>query len=507
MFAQALARTTQVFANNLAIVSPAGNLNWRDFGRGIRSVAGGLRELGLAPGDRVSVLAGNTPAHHPMMFSNCRGGCVLVPLNVRLSSGEMAQIVDEVEASAIVADGANKDSLAALADAVTGTPKLIDLDGDAGQETTLGDLANTEGVDPWQARLSDLAALFYTGGTTGRPKGVMVSDGSLTVQTLNLVNDLNISSETVYIHAPPIFHLAGAGVAHACSFSGATQVFPADMAPDAFMRMVADHKVTFVSLIPTMLAGMMEAPGVSEAFRDVRTIVYGAAPISEALLRKVMERCPDVDLVQIYGQTECVGPCLILPPERHTLSGPLAGKLNTAGRANMTSEVRIADEAGQPVAPGTAGEILIRGPSVMLGYWKQPDISEQTLKDGWLHTGDLGVMDEDGFVRIADRLKDMIVSGGENVFCGEVENAISEHPEVIACAVVGLPDEKWGERVHAVVVVSDSHSLTEESLRDHCKDLIAGYKCPRTATFTTEPLPLSAVGKVRKDLLREQVAG
>ena len=507
MFAQALARTTQVFANNLAIVSPAGNMNWRDFGRGIRSVAGGLRELGLAPGDRVAVLAGNTPEHLTMMYAISWAGCVLVPLNVRLSIDEMATIVDEAEASAIVADGANKDSLDALADAVTGTPKLIDLDGDAGQETTLEDLANTEGVDPWQAQLSDLAALFYTGGTTGRPKGVMVSDGSLTVQTLNLVKDLNISSETVYIHAPPIFHLAGAGVAHACSFSGATQVFPADMAPDAFMKMVADHKVTFVSLIPTMLAGMMEAPGVSEAFRDVRTIVYGAAPISEALLRKVMERCPDVDLVQIYGQTECVGPCLILPPERHTLSGPLAGKLNTAGRANMTSEVRIADEAGQPVAPGTAGEILIRGPSVMLGYWKQPDISEQTLKDGWLHTGDLGVMDEDGFVRIADRLKDMIVSGGENVFCGEVENAISEHPEVIACAVVGLPDEKWGERVHAVVVVSDSHSLTEKSLRDHCKDLIAGYKCPRTATFTTEPLPLSAVGKVRKDLLREQVAG
>jgi len=507
MFAQALARTIQVFGDRTAIVSPAGKLTWDNFGARIRSVAGGLRQLGLAPGDRVAVLAGNSPEHLTMMYAISWAGCVLVPLNVRLSVEEMTQIVNEADAAAIAGDVPNRDSLKALAGAAATAPMLIDLDGGADQGHPMSDLAESEGVEPWRAEMSDLAALFYTGGTTGRPKGVMVSDGALTVQTLNLVKDLSVTDETVYIHAPPIFHLAGAGVAHACAFAGGTQVFPEDMAPDAYMKMVLDNRVTLVSLIPTMLAGMMEAPDVSEAFKAVRTIVYGAAPISEALLRRVMERCPDVDLVQIYGQTECVGPCLILPPERHTLSGPLTGKLNTAGRANMTSEVRIADEDGQPVPVGTAGEILIRGPSVMLGYWKQPDITEQTLKDGWLHTGDVGVMDEDGFVRIADRLKDMIVSGGENVFCGEVENAISEHPEVLACAVVGLPDEKWGERVHAVVVVDDGHTLTEEALRDHCKDLIAGYKCPRSATFTTDPLPLSAVGKVRKDLIRDRLIG
>ena len=173
----------------------------------------------------------------------------------------------------------------------------------------------------------------------------------------------------------------------------------------------------------------------------------------------------------------------------------------------MTSEVRIADETGKPHGPGVAGEVLIRGPSVMQGYWKQPEITEQTMKDGWLHTGDVGVMDTDGYIRIVDRLKDMIVTGGENVFCGEVENAISEHQDAIACAVVGIPDEKWGERVHAFVVVTEETILTEGMLRDHCKTLLAGYKCPRSATFTTEPLPLSAVGKVRKDLLRNQITG
>lgn len=173
----------------------------------------------------------------------------------------------------------------------------------------------------------------------------------------------------------------------------------------------------------------------------------------------------------------------------------------------MTSEVCITDDSGGAASIGTAGEILIRGPSVMLGYWKQPSMTESVLKDGWLHTGDVGIMDEDGFVRIVDRLKDMIVSGGENVFSGEVENAISEHPDVISCAVIGLPDRKWGERVHAVVVTTEPSSLTEAMIRDHCKTLIAKYKCPRTVSFTTDPLPLSAVGKVRKDLIKTQLTG
>ena len=507
MFAQALARTAQIYGNRPATISTAGVQTWRDFVDRIQSVAAGLRGLALQPGDRVAILAGNTAEHLTMMYAVAWAGCVLVPLNVRLSGEEMAQIVDESGASAIAGDGANLKALTSLATSVKRTPVWIDLDGETGQDQTLDALSHSAGLDPWQADMSDLAALFYTGGTTGRPKGVMVSDGALTVQTLNLVNDLNVSAETVYMHAPPLFHLAGAGVAHACSFAGATQIFPADLSPPEFLKMVSEHEVSLVSLIPTMLADMMEAPNVSDAFRAVRTIVYGAAPISEALLRKVIKRCPDVNLVQIYGQTECTGPCLILPPERHTLTGPLAGKLQTAGRANMVSEVRIADEAGQPVEPGIAGEILIRGASVMLGYWQQPDITRQTLRDGWLHTGDVGVMDEEGFVRIADRLKDMIVTGGENVFCGEVENVISEHPDVTACAVVGLPDEKWGERVHAVAVIKEGAKLTEKALRDHCKTLIAGYKCPRSATFTTDPLPLSAVGKVRKDLIRNQLAG
>ena len=507
MFAQALARTARIYGARTAVISEAGVLTWRELAGRIGSVAAGLRELGLRPGDRVAVVAGNSPEHLIMMYAVAWAGFVHVPLNTRLAVAEMKQIAAEAEVSAIAADGDNRDALAALSGAVAESPVLIDLDGGTGQGHRLDALARNDGMEPWKAEMPDLAALYYTGGTTGRPKGVMISDGALTVQTLNLVNDLNISSETVYIHAPPIFHLAGAGVTHACAFAGATQIFPADLSPATFLQTVAHHDVTLVSLIPTMLAGMMEAPDASSAFKAVRTIVYGAAPISESLLRKVMDRCPEVDLVQIYGQTECTGPCLILPPERHILSGPLAGKLNTAGRANMTSEVRIVDESGRPAPPGAAGEILIRGPSVMLGYWKQPEVTERTLRDGWLHTGDVGVMDEDGFVRIADRLKDMIVSGGENVFCGEVENAVAEHPEVIACAVIGVPDEKWGERVHAVVMVGDGATLSETSLREHCKNLIAGYKCPRSATFTTDPLPLSAVGKVRKDLLRDQVAG
>lgn len=504
MFAQALARTAQVYGDRMAIIEDAEGLSWHAFGERLSRVAAGLHAIGCEPGDRVAVLAGNSPEHLTIMYAVSWAGCVLVPLNTRLSSAEMERIIRESGCKAVACDGLNLAAVDALTESADQLPLLIGLDDQVGGEHPLGKLAERDGIDPWQAAMSDLAALYYTGGTTGRPKGVMISDGALTVQTLNLVNDLYVTPETVYIHAPPLFHLAGAGVAHACCFAGAAQVFPKDMSGANFIGTVADCRATLVSLIPTMLAGVMEEAGIKEKFKAVQTIVYGAAPISEALLRRVMERCPDVALVQIYGQTECTGPCLILPPERHTLSGPLAGKLDRAGRANATSEVRVVDVDGNPAAPGVSGEIIIRGPSVMQGYWQQPDLTAAALQNGWLHTGDVGIMDGDGFVQIVDRLKDMIVSGGENVFCAEVENVIAEHPDVKYCAVIGVPDKKWGERVHAVVGLEPDAELEIEKLREHCKQHIAGYKCPQSADFTSEPLPLSAVGKVRKDLLRQK---
>ena len=504
MFAQALARTIQVNAGGPAIVDDANVITWREFGDRIARVAGGLRAIRANPGDRIALLAVNSPNHVIFMYAILWSGCAIVPLNTRLSAREMAHIIEKSGAKLLASDKANHESAATLQTTFGNQLKSIKLDEEAVGDISLNSLLEANKLEAWQANFSDLSALYYTGGTTGSPKGVMISDGALTTQTQNLVADLKMTSEKVLLHAPPIFHLAGAGLAHACCFSGATQAFVPEIIPDQYIHEIAKVNATLVSLVPTMLTDMMELPGIEEAFRSVETIVYGSAPISETLLRKIIQRCPDAELTQIYGQTECAGPCLMLLPEWHVLAGPKSGKLNSAGRANMTTEVRIVDENDVEVERGVPGEIILRAPSVMLGYWQQPDLTETTLRNGWLHTGDVGIMDEDGFVQIVDRLKDMIVTGGENVFCGEVENIIAEHPEIKYCAVIGLPDEKWGERVHAVVGIAENSTLDFKTLQNYCRQFIAGYKCPKSADFTQEPLPLSAVGKVRKDILREK---
>lgn len=504
MFAQALARTVRTFADNVAIIDGDKTFTWGEFGDRFIRIAGGLRELGLKPGDRAAVLAATTPNHLAFMYAVSWAGGVLVPLNTRLAPEELNRIIVQSETTIFASDARNRQTADALLKASEGNFKTIDLEYGAAGEVSLDSLASADHIEAWAAAMSDLAALYYTGGTTGLPKGVMTSDGAILAQSLNSAADLYVTEKTNYLHAPPLFHMAAAFIAHACALSGAAQTFLPDITPDAYVQTVKDKGVTFITLVPTMLVDMLAATGVEDGFKTVEYFAYGTAPISEALLRSVMDRCPHLKFIQVYGQTECAGPATVLHPEHHALSGPMAGKLATAGIPNRTHEIKIVDPDGKKVSNGTSGEVLIRGVGVMMGYWKQPDLSAEALREGWLHTGDVGIIDNDGFLRIVDRLKDMIITGGENVFSGEVENVIAGHPDVKMCAVIGLPDERWGEGIHAVVVVDEGAALDLETLQAHCRQYIAGYKCPRSASFTADPLPMSAVGKVRKDLLRMQ---
>ena len=234
----------------------------------------------------------------------------------------------------------------------------------------------------------------------------------------------------------------------------------------------------------------------------LQTIVYGASPISEAVLERAMAALPGVGFVQAYGMTELSPVATVNPAWAHTLEGRTRGKLRAAGRASFITQVKVVDAQGNEVPRGTVGEVVVRGPNVMQGYWNKPEMTAQAVRDGWMHTGDGAYMDEEGFIFIADRLKDMIISGGENIYSAEVENAIAQHPAVAACAVVGIPSTEWGELVHAVVVLKPGQEASPETLVAHCKSLIAGYKCPRSVAFT-EALPLSGAGKVLKTKLRE----
>jgi acyl-CoA synthetase (AMP-forming)/AMP-acid ligase II len=236
----------------------------------------------------------------------------------------------------------------------------------------------------------------------------------------------------------------------------------------------------------------------------LRRILYGAAPIQEPVLRRLMREAPGVGLVQVYGQTEVGGACTMLQESHHVLEGPCAGKLGSAGKVLPAFSIRVADESGVELPRGKTGEILVSGPGVMTSYWLDSALTDQTLRDGWLRTGDLGVMDDEGFVSVVGRLKDMIITGGENVFAGEVESALMYHDALQAAAVIGVPDPTWGEAVHAVVLLKPGCSVTEAELVEHCRARIARYKCPRSIEFRTGALPMSSVGKVRKvDLLAQ----
>jgi acyl-CoA synthetase (AMP-forming)/AMP-acid ligase II len=254
-------------------------------------------------------------------------------------------------------------------------------------------------------------------------------------------------------------------------------------------------------MISATLDGARDRPGV---VRRLRRILYGAAPIQEPVLRRLMDEAPGVGLVQVYGQTEVGGACTMLHDRFHVLDGPRSGKLGSAGRPLPAFSVRIADDSGRELERGETGEIQVCGPGLMTAYWRDPELTAHTVREGWLRTGDLGTMDEDGFVSVVGRLKDMIITGGENVFAGEVENALMYHDALQAAAVIGVPDERWGESVHAVVVPKPGRTVTEAELVSHCRTRIAGYKCPRSIAIRSGPLPLSGVGKVRKvDLLAE----
>lgn len=500
MFAQAIARSAQVFGPAIAVQAEGRSWTFSAFVGAVAQTAGGLSHLGVKRGDRVAVLASNSPEHLLALYAVLWMGAVLLPLNTRLSPEEMVTITADAGAVALFSDAANRGA----AETLLAARRLISvaLDDGAAGTLTLAGLGAGPSIGTANTAAGDLAAIYYTGGTTGAPKGVMVSAGAFLAQAMVLAVELALDADAVLLHAPPLFHLAGMGLAQGCTIGGATQVFLPDLAPDRFLQAVATTRATHLSLVPTMIAGLVERDGFSEAVTLVRRIAYGTSPITEHLLRRVMTRAPQVQFTQIYGQTECTGPCLFLPPQNHVLTGPGAGKLAFAGRPSAISEVQIHAPDGTPLPVGAAGEIVLRSAAVMLGYWNKPDVTAETLRDGWLHTGDVGVMDDAGFVRVVDRLKDMIVTGGENVFCAEVESVIADHPAVAYCAVIGLPDAKWGERVHAVIGLRAKETLALEALVAHCRARIAGYKCPKSMEITTEPLPLSAVGKIRKDVLR-----
>jgi len=508
MFAltQGLRRAVQTRPNGVATSFAGRRRTWQQSADRIGRVAGALSALGVRRGDRVAILALNSDRYLELMYALPWLGAVMVPVNTRLAAPEIEYILDDSGAVALFVDTALSHHLKALEGKTPTVREVVWLDDQAPPEGLLRyeDLTGYEPLDDVGARDDDLAGLFYTGGTTGRAKGVMLSHANLVVNALNGVAGMGFTSETAYLHSGAMFHLADGASTFGVTLSGGRHAFVPRFEPVEVLQTIQAEKVTHAQFVPTMINMLVNHERFDEFdIGSLSFILYGASPMQEGVLRTAIERMPRVRLMHGYGMTEASPIVTLLDPRYTVLDGPYAGRLKSCGQAVLACEVRIVDAERREVPRGTTGELSVRGANVMKGYWNKPAETEAVLEDGWYHSGDGAYMDEEGFVFIVDRLKDMIISGGENVYSAEVENAISTIPGVAEVAVIGVPDDRWGERVHAIVVPKRGTSLGADDVIDHCRNQIAGYKCPRSVEFRDTPLPLSGAGKVLKRELRE----
>jgi acyl-CoA synthetase (AMP-forming)/AMP-acid ligase II len=499
---QGLHRAVQQRPDAIATICGDRQRTSRELADRVARLAGALQEHGVGEGDRVAMLSLNSDRYHEYLLAVPWAGAVLNPINIRWSIREIAYALNDSETKVLVVDDRFAADAPALRESCPALETVIYAgDGSApnGTESYEAMIESASPVEDARRGGDKLAGLFYTGGTTGVPKGVMLSYTNLCTSTLGTVaGGHTFGSGVRYLHAAPMFHIADLFGWTVTEMLGGTHIFIPGFASDAVLSAIAQHRITDTLLVPTMIQALVDDPRIStHDLTSLRGILYGASTIPQATLERAMGALPTTSFTQVYGMTELSPVATVLGPEEHHDSA----LLRCAGRAAPHSEVRIVDDEDVECPRGIVGEIVVRGAHVMLGYWNKPMETEAALRGGWMHTGDGGYMNEVGHVFVVDRLKDMIITGGENVYSAEVENAISKYPGVAACAVIGLPDPEWGERVHAVVVTTPNLEVRADALREHTKTLIAGYKAPRTIEFV-ESLPVSGAGKILKHQLR-----
>lgn len=499
---QPLCRAVRAAPDGLAVVDGARRRSWREVYDRVTKGAAILEQAGAQSGDRIAVLAENSATYFELFFAVPWAGAVIVPINTRLTEAEVADILIDCQPSCLLYSPGLEDKAQGAAGRAN-VKNLIRIDDPGDPASYEAGLNNVRPIDEAMRGGSDLGGLFYTSGTTGRQKGVMLTHDVLMSNAISVLTYIHFDRASVNIHAAPMFHLADIGIYPVTMVAG-THVFPRQVSAEALVEAIAEHDVTHCMTVPILIERM--ARHVTErgiALPSLKLLGYGGSPITSAALDLARKTWPAAGFVQGYGLTEAPSFTFLGAPY-HTAEGERHGKLRSAGEPVYSFEVDIRDpETGQSCAAGTVGEICARGPHVMAGYWRNREATEQALKGGWLHTGDAGFLDEDGFLTITDRIKDMIVTGGENVYSLEVENVLTRYPGVLACAVVGLPDPNWGEAVHAVIVAVPGAEPSAESLAAHCRAHLAGYKCPKSFILQAEGLPLTSSGKVRKSVLRE----
>ena len=490
----------------VATVYQGRSRSWSEVAERTARMAGALRRLGLGAGEFAAVLSMNSDRYVELFFAIPHAGGCFAPMNVRWSQAENLYALKDCAASILFVGTDFVDQARELARRYPLKAVIYMGEGEIPEGMLSYEelVAAAEPVADAGRGGGDLYSVFYTGGTTGEPKGVAFTHQALCQATVTYLCMLPDIEDLSFAYVGGFFHFSGASPVLYITLAGGKHVVLPKFEPEPMMDAISSERVTNAVMVPTMITMMLNHPNfASYDLSSLRTLVYGGSPIPRELLAEAARKLPGWRFYQIYGMTETGGFASMLRWRDHVFDGPHAHRIGACGQPAPGVEIRIVDAEGSDLPRGELGEIAIRSDYLMRDYLGKPKETAAALRDGWMFSGDAGYMDEDGFLYVADRVKDMIVTGGENVFSIEVERALFAHPAVMQAAVVGIPSEEWGEAVHGIVVLKPGQGATQDELIAHCRTLIGGYKCPKGITFRTEPLPVGPAGKVQKNVLRE----
>jgi len=518
---ETLTKALKLFPEKQAIVCGGKHWTYQEFCNRINRLSHCLKGFGIKKDDKVAILHPNCHTFLETYYAIPQIGAISVPINYRLSPREIAFILQDSESKILIADSMFKNQIDPIRKEIPGIEKILWTGEDKGNPCLS---ASKDSIDSSYEKVlqradfsvlpappihgEDIAQIYYTSGTTGRPKGVMLSHKNVATHALGTIAEIHLTDCDVWIHVAPLFHLADAWATWAVTWVGGTHVLVREFDAKVVLETIQREKVTLTNLIPTMLNLMVNHPELGKFdYSSLRVLLSGGAPIAPEVVRKIVEtfKC---DYIQTYGMTE-TSPYLtlsILKEHLKKLSNEdqLRFKSKT-GREFIGVALKVVNEQGKEIKKDEkeVGEIIVKGDIVTKGYWKLPEETKKSIKEGWLYTGDMAVIDEEGYVTIVDRKKDMILTGGENVYSTEVENVLYMHPAILECAVVGVPDQKWGEAVKGIVVLKPGQKATEQGIIQFCKERMAHYKAPKSIEFI-EALPRTGSGKIHKKGLRDK---
>jgi fatty-acyl-CoA synthase len=508
-----LYRAMDLFSRKVGIVSGATTLNYAQFGERVHQACSGLKKLGVEPGDRVAYLSFNNHQLLEGYYAAPMAHAIVMPLNVRLSLQELVPILNHSGAKVLLFENDFLPLVEPIKAACGGIQRFVTLNEKVGPaDLTYEEMLSEGSCDPVDYTTIDenaIAELFYTSGSTGTPKGVMLTHRTLYLHAFSVATIADDPKTLVDLHTIPLFHANGWGRPQTSTMIGSKQVMVRRFEPTGVFKLIQEHRATEMSLVPTMANALLNAPDRTQYdLSSIRKIMTGGAASSPELIAR-LEAAFKCEVVSGYGMTETAPVLTTARPKSgvdESVDAERHRRHAMAGWAVPGVEVRVVDLESRPVPrdSNTIGEVVARGDHIMAGYYRDPEATAAAIRNGWIHTGDMAVWDEEGYIQIVDRKKEIIISGGENISSIEVEKAIFAHPAVLECAVVAAPDEKWGEVPAAVVVLKPGESVTEEELIAFLSQTLGRYKLPRIVHFSADPLPKTGTGKIRKLILKEQ---